>query len=373
MKKAAIFSIIAILSTSLFIGCRAENNDNVSIATNNKDSVVSTEKEKLNGVNSKADALFTDFFGLGNFSGYVYVTKNDSIILDKGYGKADFEKKINNTAQTKFDLASLTKQFTALSIMQLEEKKLLNVDDKIDKYLPEFPHGNEITIHQLLNHTSGLPEHPEKFDIRKFRPSNKIDTATAKKMEVTLASSPGASFSYSNTGYILLGYIIEKASAKTLDNYFAENIFSPLDMKNTGFKSENSLIGNLAVGYLSYKKDKAETSWTETNIGKVRGSSGLFSTVEDLIKWDKALTSKKLINKESYDKIYTPYENNYGYGWYIYKDSNEKSYYEHYGVGSGYRSYILRNLEANTTVIILSNFGDEPIGEITSLLKDYIK
>ncbi len=373
MQNTTIFTIIVILSTSLFIGCGAKNNNMVSVAANNKESAVNTEKEKSKDISSKTDKLFTDFFGAGKFSGYVYVNKNNSIILDKGYGNADFEKNINNTAQTKFDLASLTKQFTALSIMQLQEKKLLNVNDKMDKYLPQFPHGNEITIHQLLNHTSGLPEHPEKFDIRKFRPSNKIDTAAAKKIEVTLASAPGSSFSYSNTGYILLGYIIEKTSGKSLDDYFSENIFSPLDMKNTGFKNDNSFINNLAVGYLSYKKDKAETSWTEINVGVVRGSSGLCSTVEDLIKWDTALTNKKLINKESYDKMYTPYENNYGYGWYVYKDSNEKYYYEHYGVGSGYRSYILRNVEANTTAIIVSNFGDVPFGDITSLLKDYIK
>ena len=373
MKKTTLFSIIAILSISLLMGCRAKNNDNVSVTKNDTVSANNVESEKLKDVSSKVDALFTDFFGADKFSGYVYVTKDDSIILDKGYGKADFEKGLSNTAQTKFDLASLTKQFTAFSIMQLEEKKLLNVNDKIDKYLPQFPHGNEITIHQLLNHTSGLPEHPDKFDIRKFRPSNKIEAEATKKMEVTLASTPGSSFSYSNTGYILLGYIIEKASGKTLDAYFAENIFNPLDMKNSGFQNENSFIDNLAVGYLSYKKNRADISWTETNIGVVRGSSGLCSTVEDLIKWDKALTNKKLISKESYDKIYTPYENNYGYGWYVYKDSNEKNYYEHYGVGSGYRSYILRNVEANTTFIIVSNFGDVPFGSITSLLKDYIK
>lgn len=372
MKKITLFSIIAILSTSVFIACAQKNIVEDSAVNTDKVSVVNTENQQLKDARSKTDALFTDFFGADKFSGYVYVTKNDSIILDKGYGKADFEKGISNTAQTKFDLASLTKQFTALSIMQLEEKKLLNLNDKIDKYLPMFPHGNEITIHQLLTHTSGLPEHPETFDIRKFRPSSKID-ATTKKMEVPLSCVPGSSFSYSNTGYVLLGYIIEKASGKTLDSYFTENIFNILDMKNTGFKNENSSIDNLAVGYLSYKKDKADKSWTETNIGTVRGSSGLCSSVEDLIKWDKALTDRKLISKESYDKIYTPYQNNYGYGWYVYKDSNEKSYYEHYGVGSGYRSYILRNVEEKTTVIIASNFGDISMGDIIFLLKDYIK
>ena len=371
MKKTLIFSIIAILCTTLFIGCSTKDNDSGSIIKNDILSTENTENKKFKDVSLKTDALFTDFFGADKFSGYVYVTKDNSIILNKGYGKADFEKGISNTSQTKFDLASLTKQFTALSIMQLQEKNLLNVDDKIDKYLPQFPHGNEITIHQLLNHTSGLPEHPETFDIRKFRPTNKIDSD--KTIDVTLAFTPGSSFSYSNKGYILLGYIIEKTSGKTLDAYFAENIFNPLDMKNTGFKNENSFIDNLAVGYLSYKKDKAETSWSEANIGVVRGSSGLCSTVEDLVKWDNALTNKKLISEESYNHMYTPYENNYGYGWYVYKDSNEKSYYEHYGVGSGYRSYLLRNVAENITVIIVSNFGDVPFGSITSLLKGYIK
>ena len=373
MKKITLFSMIAILSSSLFIGCGAKNDATVSLVENDNVSVTNSENDKLKDLSSKTDELFTDFFGADKFSGYVYVAKGDSIILDKGYGKADFEKEISNTAQTKFDLASLTKQFTALSIMQLEEKKLLNVNDKIDKYLPQFPHGNEITIHQLLNHTSGLPEHPEEFDIRKFRPSNKIDTDTAKKMNVSLTFAPGSSFSYSNTGYILLGYIIEKTSGKTLDSYFAENIFNPLDMKNTGFKNEDFFLDNLAIGYLTYNKDKAERSWTDTNVGVVRGSSGLCSTVEDLIKWDKALTNKKLVSKESYDKIYTPYENNYGYGWYVYKNSNGNDLYEHYGIGSGYRSYILRNVAERTTVIIVSNFGDVPFGDLTYLLKDYIK
>lgn len=373
MKKSAFLGIIALLSTFVFMGCGAKNNAPVGTIKNDTVSAGNVESESFKDVSSKVDELFTDFFGADKFSGYVYVAKNDSIILDKGYGKANFEKGLSNTAQTKFDLASLTKQFTALSIMQLEEKKLLNVNDKIDKYLPQFPHGNEITIHQLLNHTSGLPEQPDKFDIRKFRSSNKITTDEAKKMEVTLTSTPGSSFSYNNTGYILLGYIIEKASGKTLDAYFAENIFNPLDMKNTGFKNEDFFIDDLAIGYLTYNKDKAETSWFDTNVGVVRGSGSLCSTVEDLTKWDKALTNKKLISKESYDKIYTPYENFYGYGWYIYKDSNERPYYEHYGVGTGYRSYILRNIEAKTTVIILSNFGDAPFGDLTSLLKEYIK
>ena len=364
MKKTLLFSIIAVLCISIFVGCGAKNNKPVS--------TVNTTNEKLKDASSKIHALFTDYFGANKFSGYVYIRSNDSIILDKAYGMADFEKGISNTAQTKFDLASITKQFTSFSIMQLEEKKLLDVNHRIDKYIPEFPHGNEITIHQLLTHTSGLPVHPDKFDIKKFRPSNKIDTGTAKKMEVLLDFTPGSSFGYSNTAYILLGYIIEKISGKTLDAYFIENIFTPLDMKNTGFKNEDSFIDNLAVGYLSYNKDKAEKSWSETNAGVVRGSSGLCSTVEDLIKWDAALTNKKLITKESYYKMYTPHKSNYGYGWYVYKNSNENSYYEHYGVGSGYRSYILRNVEENTTVIIISNFGDVPFGVVTSVLKDIL-
>ncbi len=365
MKKGMAIIIISILLMVTTAGCGAKDNA--------KSTAVSLEKQNLTEVKKKLDKEFTDLLGPDRFSGYVFISKKGNVLLDKGYGKADFEKGTENTKQTKFDIASLTKQITAVAVMQLQEKKLLDVNDKIDKYLSSFPHGNEITIHQLLSHTSGLPEHSLQFDIRKFRPSNKNFGIEGSTENVTLAFAPGKGFQYSNTGYILLGYIIEKLSGKTLDVYFNENIFKPLSMANTGFKDENGQLNNLAIGYQSQNKDKAEKSWNFLNVGPVLGSSGLCSTIEDLILWDKALTEEKLISKESYNKIYTPNQSSYGYGWYSYKDSEGKRSYEHYGNASGYRSYILRAVDEDIRVIIASNYQNIPIGDMVGMVKDYIK
>jgi CubicO group peptidase (beta-lactamase class C family) len=365
MKRGLAILITCTLLVMTAAGC------GVKVIT--KNTVSSVEEQKLTEMKTKLDSEFTDLFGPDRFSGYVYISRKGVVLLDKAYGKADFQKGIENTKQTKFDIASLTKQITALAVMQLEEKKLLDVNDKIDKYLPNFPHGNEITIHQLLSHTSGLPEYSDQFDIRIFRPSNKDFDNKGKNENVSLLFTPGTNFQYSNPGYILLGYIIEKLSGKTLDVYFNENIFKPLDMKNTGFRDENGGLNGLAIGYQTEKKDIAEKSWTLLNIGFVYGAGGLCSNAEDVIKWEKALTEQKLISKESYNKIYTPNKNNYGYGWYIYKDSEQKRSYEHYGNASGYRSYILRSVDEDIKVIIISNYGNVPMGDMVGMAKAYLK
>lgn len=360
MKKGIAILLSCVFLVMTVVGCGSKG-------------MTSAEKQKLTELKPKLDKVFTDYYGPEIFSGYVYISKKGNVLLDKDYGKADFEKGTPITKQTKFDIASLTKQITAVAIMQLEEKKLLNVNDKIDKYLPTFPHGNEITIHQLLSHTSGLPEQSTDFDIKKFRPSYKNFGTEGKDENVKLLFTPGSSFQYSNPGYILLGYIIEKQSGKTLDAYFAENIFKPLNMKNTGYRDENGTVNNLAVGYQTENKEKAEKSWTLLNIGYVYGSGGLCSTVEDLLKWEKALTKQKLLSKESYEKIYTPNIRSYGYGWYTNKNSEGKRSYEHYGFASGYRSYILRAVDEDMVVIIESNFQNVPLEEMVGLIKGYLK
>jgi CubicO group peptidase (beta-lactamase class C family) len=353
------------LLVTTLAGCGTINSSKKTEAT--------VENQKITETKENLDKVFTRLIGPDQFSGYAYISRKGTVLFDKGYGKADFEKGIESTKQTKYDIASLTKQFTAFSIMQLEEKKLLNLTDTIDKYLPTFPHGNEITIHQLLTHTSGLPEFSLDFDIRKFRPSYKNFGIEGKDENVKLSFKPGEDFQYSGTGYILLGYIIEKVSGKTLDVYLNENIFKPLNMKNTGYKDENGQLDNLATGYQSEKKEKAEKAWNQINVGSVLGASALCSTMEDLILWDKALTEQKFLSKESYEKIYTPNKKFYGYGWYIYTDSKGNRSYEHYGNASGYRSYILRAVDEDITVIIASNYGNVDMMGIVGLIKGYIR
>lgn len=365
MRKGINILITCTLLMTMAAGCGAK--------AGNKAAAAATEKQDHKEITGKLDKVFTDFYGPDTFSGYVFVSKKGEILLDKAYGKADFEKGTEITKQTKFDLASLTKQFTAFAIMQLEDKKLLDLNDKVDKYLPTFPRGSEITIHQLLTHTSGLPANSLEFDIRKFRPSYKGFGSEGKDEKVNYAFNPGTDFLYSNTGYILLGFIVEKVSGKALDAYLDENIFKPLDMKNTGFKNGQGELNGLAVGYDTPNKEKSEKPWTLTNIGPVVGSSALCSTTEDLIKWEKSLTDQKLISKVSYEKIYTPDKKNYGLGWYIFKDAEGKRSYEHFGEASGYRSYILRKVDEDTRVIIVSNYQNTPIEDMVGLVKDYIK
>jgi CubicO group peptidase (beta-lactamase class C family) len=359
------------------MGCGTKDTVKDAAKDTTKDTVKTaaapTQEQKLAEIKTKLDKEFTDFYGEGVFSGYVYISKGGTVLLDKGYGKADFEKGIENTKQTKFDIASLTKQITAFAIMQLEEKKLLTVNDTIDKYLPSFPHGQEITIHQLLTHTSGMPEHSIDFDIRKFKPSYKGFGKEGKNENVKLLFTPGSSFKYSNAGYILLGYIIEKLSGKTLGDYFKENIFNPLSMNNTAFRDKNGEAKDLAVGYANEKKEKVEKPWNLTNIGYELGSAVLCSTEEDLLKWAQALNEQKLISKESYEKMYTPNKSNYGYGVYVYKDSKGNRSYEHYGFASGYRSYLLRGVDEGIVAIIVSNNQNIPIDSMAGQLKRYIQ
>lgn len=365
MKKSISILTAAILLITMTAGCSTKGNS--------KSTSASAEKQKLAKLKTKLDKQFTDFWGTDTFSGYVYIAQKGQVLLDKGYGKADFDKGTENTKQTKFDVASITKQFTATAVMQLQEKKLLDVNDKVHKYIPTFPHGSEITIHELLCHTSGLPEHPLDFDIRKFRPSYKDFGKDGKNEKVQLSFDAGKGFQYSNTGYILLGYIVEKVSGKTLGEYFKENIFTPLNMKNTGYKTPEGELEGLATGYVDSKKEKAEKSWTFINVGPDVGSASLCTTAEDLIIWQKALKDEKLLSKESYKKMYTINLSNYGYGWYIYDLSGGKKLYEHYGNASGYRSYIMRIPENDTEVIIIGNYQNAPIDGIMTMIKNYLK
>lgn len=373
MNKKKVGLIMFWLISFIFNGCIKTNDTQATKDTVKVESKVekSTEKKSTDDFTSKVDKLFTDYYGEDVFSGSVLIAKNNSIIFEKSYKMADYEKSIANTKETKYDIASLTKQITALSIMQLEEKGLIKVEDTVDKYLPCFPQGNKITIHHLLTHTSGLPQHPQEFDIRKFRPCNANNTVD--KIDIKFQATPGQQFIYSNTGYILLGYIIEKISNKPLDEYYKENIFKPLDMKNTAFKDENFYLDNLAKGHATKQKDRTDKTWYDLEVGIVRGSAGLCSSVEDLYKWERALKNEKLINKASYEKVYKSYINNYGYGWWIAPESDNKKAYFHYGVAGGYRSYIGRNITDGTTVIILSNFGDTPLESMVYTLNGYLR
>ena len=311
----------------------------------------------------KVDEYINAYLKMGTFSGSILIARKGIILLSKGYGMANYENDVPNISETKFRLGSITKQFTATSIMQLEEKGLLNVNDPISKYLPDYPNGEKITIHHLLTHTSGIPNFTSFPEYRETMilpsPVEKIiERFKYKPLEFT----PGEKFSYSNSGYILLGYIIEKISGKSYEDYLRENIFQPLNMMNTGYDHHRPLIKHRASGYVLGINGLVNADYIDMSVPYASG--GLYSTVEDLYLWDKALYTEKLVSKSSLDKMFTPFKEDYGYGWFIIKQFNRKLI-THGGIINGFYGYISRYVDDEVCIIVLSNIENSPVDKIS--------
>ncbi|MDP4181682.1 MAG: serine hydrolase [Bacillota bacterium] len=293
-----------------------------------------------------------------NFHGSVLVETSGKVVLAKGYGMADYEKKIPNTQSTRFAIASMTKQFTAMAIMQLYEKGKLKLDDKLSKYFPDFPRGDEITIHQLLTHTSGITNYTNLEEFWSLNPNTVDQKAILDLLKIKpLDFNPGEGWNYSNSGYFLLGLIVEKISGKSLDNYLNKNIFMPLKMNDTGvvYKNDKKMIDTVGyVGFLDISPIDDLLTFKS-----LYGAGFLYSTIEDLYLWDRALYTCKLVSKKTMDLIFTPHVDTkligyYGYGWVIQGEGKDKEIY-HDGSMLGFNSIISRFPERNTGIIILSN------------------
>ena len=260
---------------------------------------------------AKLDHYVQMYADQGLFSGAVLVAKDGKILLCKAYGMANLEHDIPNKIDTKFKIASMTKSFTAMAIMQLQEMGKLAVQDSLAKYIPDYPRGKEITIHQLLTHTSGVPHHAAgQYDKQEKIQQYTLETRIALFKNKPLDFNPGEKFGYSDYGYILLTYIIEKASGETYEQFLKEYIFDPLSMQNTGYDDYKRIIKNRASGYTLFG-----TNADYIDMSFLSGAGALYSTVQDLYRWDQALYTDKLISKKSLDTMFTPFKDNTGYGW----------------------------------------------------------
>jgi CubicO group peptidase (beta-lactamase class C family) len=303
----------------------------------------------------KADEIVNAYVKQKKFSGSVFVAKGGKIILSKGYGMANYELDVPNTPQTKFRLGSITKQFTAMAIAQLQERGSLSVDDPISKYLPDFPKpaGDKVTIFHLLTHTSGIPSFTgfpdyQQIKMSRFNGEKLIAWLKDKPLEFT----PGEKFKYNNSGYFLLGYLIEKVSGKPYEQFVQENIFTPLAMTSTGFDRNSALIKNRAAGYTVKGKDLENSEYIDMTVPG--GAGAMYSTVEDLYLWDRALYTEKLVKKATLEKIYTPFKDNYAYGWVVDQQFNRKRI-THGGGIDGFNTTIVRFVNDDTCIIALSN------------------
>jgi len=315
------------------------------------------------GVNSKIDEYLTAHHKMNQFNGSVLVAQEGKVILNKGYGMAVEEFDIPNDPQTKFRIGSLTKQFAAMAIMILEEKGMLSTDDYLSKYIPDYPNGYKIKLEHLLSHTSGIPDHTELEDFNKDRRVYHYDLK--KTIEtfkyLPLEFSPGEKFRYSNSGYILLGYIIEKVANESYENFIAKNIFEPLNMINSGYEHVDKIVKHHACGY-AFKNDEIEKA-DYRNISNAQASGALYLTTGDIYLWDRALYTDKLVSPKSLEKMFTPVTENYGYGWGIVNILNRKMV-GHNGETEGFSSNITRFPNENVCIILLSNLEEAPVGKV---------
>jgi len=328
---------------------------------------------------SQIDKGVTSLVEQDRFSGSVLVARDGKVLLSKGYGMANIELGVPNTPQTKFRLASITKQFTAMAILQLQQQGKLNVQDPICQHIQDCPEAwQPITIQHLLTHTSGIHDYTGDADsltARKqtFTPAKII----ALFYDLPLDFTPGTTFSYSNSGYIVLGQIIEQVSGESYATFLQENIFGPLQMLNTGYDNNRTVIMDRASGYTS---STANADYVDMSYPYAAG--GLYSTVEDLFKWDQALYTDKLILKPLRDEMFTPivpipkciqscYDIGYGYGWIIANRFDQPLVW-HNGSIEGFSTEIDRYPEANVTIIILSNRQNINVSSISSTISQLI-
>ncbi|MGB8190349.1 MAG: serine hydrolase [Chitinophagaceae bacterium] len=292
------------------------------------------------------------------FNGVVLVAKDGKVLLHKGYGWRDAQKRIPHDEQSIFQIGSITKQFTATIVLYLQERGKLNVQDKLSKYIPDYPQGDKIAIHHLLTHTSGIFNYTNNSSFMNTEVTKPI--AIEKLVDVfrdkPLDFEPGSKFSYSNSGYILLGYIIQKVSGKSYEQMVREVIFHPLQMQQSGFDFTALNSAGKSIGYLALNTDTVVSRIVDSSVSYAAGA--IYSTAGDLYKWHKGLYTEKTIKQSSFVQAYTPFKNKYGYGWGI-DTLNGKRVISHNGGIFGFVSDMWRVPADSACIIILSNRPDE--------------
>jgi len=310
----------------------------------------------------KIESQFSNAYKGGHYNGSSIIVKNDSILYSGSFGQANEEWQIENTEETKFKIGSCTKQFTATLIMLLVEEGEINLDSSICTYLSNYPkpNGELITIHQLLSHTSGIPDYfylPQSRQLiyKENKPLDFIKTFWNEP----LSFEPGSKSKYSNSGYFILGCIIEKLTGKTYAEVLQERIFEPLGMNNSGIDNQKEIFRNKAYGYIAVDNQLQVAPYL--NSSGAYSAGAIFSSCKDLYKWCQSLLDETLLNHEIISKMTTPNNSKYGYGFGVVNlDINGESLrvFGHEGEIFGFRSLIHIIPNEKTCIIILDNHNN---------------
>lgn len=315
----------------------------------------------------KADTLLTAYFQQDLFTGTVLIAKNNQVVFEKSYGMANRASGTPNTSNTEYRIGSISKPFTSMIILQLKDKGLIKLDDPLSKYIQGFEQGDSIRIEHLLNHTSGIKSFTSTAKYRTQRASLKSEKDVLEILKAEPKQfAPGTSWQYSNSNYMLLSYIAEKITGKPMNilvKEFSENI----GLKKTGMDLEGRVSKNKAIGYEAGTLEDFQQV-TENNIDIITGAGGLYSTVKDLYKLDKALYTESILRNATKQQMFKPIKGDYALGWEIsnYVGAEEIG---HSGSIEGFKSMILRYPSTGTTIIFLSNYWNTPGPEICESLK----
>ena len=313
---------------------------------------------------AEIDKMMQLYHEYRQFNGTVLVAEGGKVILKKGYGLANMEWNIANEPDTKFRLGSITKQFTSMIIMQLVEEGKIQVNSKITDYLTDYRKdtGDQVTIHHLLTHTSGIPSYTSLPNFFKdiSRDPYTVDEFVKQFCSGNFTFDPGSKYSYNNSGYFLLGAIIEKVTDGTYEAVLQKRILDPIDMKKTGYDHHETIIANRATGYEKTPNNYINSAYLDMSLPFSAGS--MYSTVEDLYLWDQALYTENLLSDKFKDIMFKPFLRNYAYGWTVRKillseSEDSLKVISHGGGINGFNTLITRLVDDKHLIVLLNNTG----------------
>jgi CubicO group peptidase (beta-lactamase class C family) len=316
---------------------------------------------------ARMDQIVQTFVANHTFMGSVLVARDTQVLLTKGYGSADLEWDVPNTPNTKFRLGSVTKQFTAASILLLEERGKLKVSDPVKKYMPDAPAAwDKVTIMHVLTHTSGIPNFTSFPDYPKLEPfATTAAQLVARFRDKPLEFEPGEKWNYSNSGYVLLTYLIEKITGISYEAFLRENIFAPLGMKDSGVDSNSAVIQHRASGYVFANGRFENAGFVHMSIPQ--GAGALYSTTGDLLKWEQGLFGGKLLKAESLEKMTTPFKQNYAFGLSV-QTVNGRKVIDHGGGIEGFNTHLAYYPDDKLTIVVLGNVNGAAPGDMAGKL-----
>lgn len=317
---------------------------------------------------ARMDQIVTTRVDDNSFMGTVLVARGDQVLLSKGYGFANLEWNVPNTPSTRFRLGSITKQFTAAAIVLLAERGQLAFEDPVKKHWPDAPPAWEaITVFHLLTHTSGIPsftnypDYMQEWKYHESPPEKSLEHVRGKPLDF----APGERMSYNNSGYVLLGLLIERVSGQTYADFLRDNIFEPLGMNDSGYDLNATIIANRAAGYSRSPEGVRNAPYVDMTIP--HGAGALYSTTEDLLKWTRGVFGGKLVSVASLEKMTTPFKNDYAFGLVV-NNAGDRKTIMHGGSIEGFNTELRYYPDSKITVVVLANVNGPTAGQLAGQL-----